>query len=579
MQELNNIYSRLLPDIIAITETWLHNEISDAELCLPGMELFRTDRHNRQGGGVALYMRENLKAQDLTPSAFEACPESLWKCIDLHGTKLLLGCIYRPPDSTASNDLLILQALHEAASHANTNLLIIGDFNLKSLMNPNLVRTYSPDSTFTQFRSTLNECVQQPIRIHIGIPTTQLDYVLSDDPNAVSDIRILAPLGLSDHVLILFSYANSSQLSSCKTHRKMNYRNSDYAGMSAFLSQLSWAITGVNDVNMVWTELKNKVSRAIKMFTPFYPPKKKTPKCWLRASTRKHLLKKRRAWDRFSLVQSPSSYEQYAKLRNIANSHVRQDKCYFQSKLRHQAKSNPKSFFKYMNGLSKVKPHIPNLSINGTLTHTPEEVPNTLATQFSSVVANSSPNSAIPYIPMPTGPNNLGLPNFSEEKVKYVLRKLDPRKSGGLDDIPAIVLRQLSDVLALPLSILFSLSYSTSTFPDDWKRCQILPRFKGGSRSSLQNYRPITMLPIGSKVMESIVAEELDSLLFQSNLLHENQHGFRKGRSCVTNLLCAADAWTMFADDCTPVDVVYLDFAKAFDTVDHSIIIRKLSTL
>jgi hypothetical protein len=406
---------------------------------------------------------------------------------------------------------------------------------------------------------------------------SQLDYVLTDDPAAVTNIQVLPPLSLSDHVVTTLSFAIASKVTRQSPSPKLNYRKTKYPEISQQLSHFNLGNTEPStDVDAIWLDIKQKVTDAVKQHTPLLEPKGNKQKGWLTASTKKLLLEKRKAWDRFRFTQFHESYLTYAKLRNLSVNKVRRDKIEFQVWLSTQAKHNPKYFYKYVNNLAKIKQHIPSLCTNQSSTETLKESANVLANHFSSVVSEDRDTAILINSVYSESANLLATPNFSIEAVRTKLINLDINKTAGSDGLPAIVLVGLADVLSEPLSKLFTVSYSTGQFPSDWKCCHVMPRFKGGNRSLPENYRPITMLPIISKVMESLVAESLDNLLTHCNTLSNNQHGFRKGRSCITNLLTVIDNWTTLADAAIPIDAIYLDLSKAFDKVDHELLLKKL---
>ncbi|CAH8497539.1 unnamed protein product, partial [Schistosoma bovis] len=143
---------------------------------------------------------------------------------------------------------------------------------------------------------------------------------------------------------------------------------------------------------------------------------------------------------------------------------------------------------------------------------------------------------------------------------------------------PAI-LREAASILATPLSVMFSHSLSRGKLPENWKLAHITPIFKGGRRNEPSSYRPVALLSLPSKLMESLICDGSNDYLLSLNFFSPQQHGFRKGYSCITNLLTAVDRWTSILDCKGKVDVIYLDFSKAFDKVNHLCLINKLKRL
>jgi hypothetical protein len=124
------------------------------------------------------------------------------------------------------------------------------------------------------------------------------------------------------------------------------------------------------------------------------------------------------------------------------------------------------------------------------------------------------------------------------------------------------------------MSVLFNLCIKTGTFPEIWKISKILPTHKSKDRSVIENYRPISIINNFAKIFESLIFDQLYFAL--SKLISPSQHGFMRGRSTTTNLFCATQLISDSIDKGFQTDVVYLDFSKAFDSLDHSILIQKL---
>ena len=138
------------------------------------------------------------------------------------------------------------------------------------------------------------------------------------------------------------------------------------------------------------------------------------------------------------------------------------------------------------------------------------------------------------------------------------------------------MLCELRDQLVKPLTKLFSLSLQTGIVPQGWKEARVVPLFKKGKRDRPENYRPVSLTSIVGKIFESIVKDNIVKHLDRHNLIKGSQHGFTKGRSCLTNLLQFIESVTKSVDDGNSLDIVYLDFAKAFDKVPYQRLFRKL---
>ncbi len=129
------------------------------------------------------------------------------------------------------------------------------------------------------------------------------------------------------------------------------------------------------------------------------------------------------------------------------------------------------------------------------------------------------------------------------------------------------------------MAIIFNKSLESGVVPQDWRDAFITPIFKKGPKSDPGNYRPVSLTSICCKIMESCLKDSISKHLEEQNLITSTQHGFYRGRSCTSNLLEFMEQVTELVDKGNPVDIVYLDFAKAFDKVPHGRLVKKLESL
>ncbi|GAB0176007.1 mitochondrial enolase superfamily member 1 [Grus japonensis] len=168
------------------------------------------------------------------------------------------------------------------------------------------------------------------------------------------------------------------------------------------------------------------------------------------------------------------------------------------------------------------------------------------------------------------------LPLVEEDRVREHLGKLDIHKSMSPDGMHPRVLRELADVIARLLSIIFERPWRTGEVPEDWRKANVTPVFKKGKKEDAGNYRPVSLTSIPGKVMEQLILGVINKHVEEKKVIRGGQHGFINGKSCLTNLIAFYDGMTGWVVERRAVDVVYLDFSKAFDTVSHNILIGKL---
>ncbi len=171
------------------------------------------------------------------------------------------------------------------------------------------------------------------------------------------------------------------------------------------------------------------------------------------------------------------------------------------------------------------------------------------------------------------------IPKITTSQVSTYLKKLDTTKSAGIDGIGPRILKLAADVVAPSIATLINKSINSGQFPSKMKEARVFPIHKGGSKTDPSNYRPISVLPTVSKIIERHVNNHLVGFLNKYDLIQPNQSGFREKHSCQMTLIKLVDEWTKHIDDGMVVGSIFLDFKKAFDMVDHQILINKLSVV
>ena len=242
------------------------------------------------------------------------------------------------------------------------------------------------------------------------------------------------------------------------------------------------------------------------------------------------------------------------------------------------AKNKPKAFWKYVRSRLKTISTIPSLiKSDGSKATRSKDKADTLNNFFASVFtvedSENIPDSNNCHVD-----KLLSSLHISPETVKEKLDKLDPNKSPGHDRWHPFFLKNLADSLCIPLSILFNKSLKEGAHKS-WLKATVTPIYKKGIKNSPGNYRPVSMTSVISKLMESILRDEIMTHVMQNNLLSNDQHGFVPGRDCLTQLLLCLEHWTSMVERGEVFDVVYTDFAKAFDSVAHERLLSKINNM
>ena len=195
---------------------------------------------------------------------------------------------------------------------------------------------------------------------------------------------------------------------------------------------------------------------------------------------------------------------------------------------------------------------------------------------FNQCFASKYCDPRVDVLPAPPVFNSPGLSQFTvpRGRISLLLRELSAHKACGPDGLSARIIKECADVLAVPLEIICDISVNTGVFPTVWKQANVIPVFKKGSRKLPENYRPVSLLPICSKILEKVVCESLLRVCLPA--LPTSQHGFLPSRSCISNLACFLEhCWSSISKG-KQTDAVYTDYSSAFTSVNHILLLHKL---
>ena len=222
-------------------------------------------------------------------------------------------------------------------------------------------------------------------------------------------------------------------------------------------------------------------------------------------------------------------------------------------------------FYAYVKQRTKCRPAIGPLKDEaGRIVHDNEKMAGIFNSYFSSVFTREDTNN-VPEAERVHNGEDICDVSITAKKVKDKIQRLRQGATSGTDSIGTGLLKELAEVVSSPLAYVMRRSLETGSVPDNWRTANVSPIFKKGAKSSPENYRPVSLTSICGKMMEAIIKDDVVSHLDKHKLIKPSQHGFMRGRSCTSNLLSFLETITAAVDDGEAVDIIFLDFAKAFD--------------
>ena len=581
LDELHTMICSLQPDIVGISESWTNNSILDSELGIFGYEVFRCDRPNlHRGGGVLLYIRIELQPiQHFPRSSF---PEQVWcKLRNKNKEEQLIGVCYRTPTASiyqSNTDTLLRDLLNELSGK---HFVLMGDFNYPHI-DWSAKQCMPTASRETQM--FLDCCEDNFFVQHVTVETrlkSTLDLVISDTLEAVDNMHLLGKFADSDHFMLCWniSYQHSTRANNqLDRSGTFDYAKGNFTAMRQELSTVDWKeLLQSLSLEECWKTFKEIVNSLEARHIPVkkFSKKKVQKPVWMSYKAMKLVTKKHNVYKKYKSVHHPA----YVKATKEVKKEIKKAKKKFESKLAQNIKDDKKSFYAYVRSKSKARTRIgPLTGDDGEAVEDSSDMAESFNKFFSSVFTDEDTGNVPIADNVFSGSKEDALQDVTvrDKMIVDKLTKLRSDKAAGADAMSPWLLKEVHDLLVTPISILLRKSLDEGTVPDDWRIANVCPIFKKGVKSHMGNYRPVSLTSQVSKVIESVLRDAIVSHLESNELIQDSQHGFRKGRSCLTNLLVFLDKVTGYIDEGYKVDVIYLDFAKAFDRVPHRRLLDKL---
>jgi hypothetical protein len=268
--------------------------------------------------------------------------------------------------------------------------------------------------------------------------------------------------------------------------------------------------------------------------------------------------------------------QEYKALEKETAKKIRNAKRKLEKNLASGEDKNNRKFTKYVKSKTKSKTSVgPLLSKEKKLITEEKEIAEELNKFFSSVFTKEDLQS----VPDPEVENvrkKMEPVRIEQQQIRNKIKKLRKTAAPGPDGITPAQLQSLGEAVILPLEIIYNKSMETGCTPEDWRKANVTPIHKKGTKGDPGNYRPVSLTSIPCKIMESIIKDRIMGHLLDNELIQESQHRFMPGKSCSTNLMEFMDFVTKAVDEGKPVDIFYLDFAKAFNKVPRQMLVKKM---
>ncbi len=587
LDDINVILGNSELDFLGIGESWLNDSISCAEISIPGYNLHRFDRDGgsglRGGGGVMIYAKSNRDCDHLYE--WNLCCEDVewtWLRLNLKATRpTYIGVLYRPPSGNIDHFLNLFESkIIDILSEGPVDVVVLGDTNIdwNKPRLPNCRKYKNLCHTLG-----LSQLIKLPTRITLET-STLIDHILTNREDLYPRTCLL-DLGISDHQLIVTSRKKLKPSKDVKFIECRSYRNFDGMAFQREIDLINWgSVYECVDVDESALLLKNLLLDVVNRHAPVISLKMRLhAPPWITGDYLAHI-DEREYWSR-KFTKCPCQFHLDLKQNAIFRTNILRDSLkqhYFEDQLQKCGNDMKKRWKLIRQFWPSGKSNADIKKINGkTIDVEMAEEINRFFANVGSHLAEAIPVPSQNLIDrffnnIPVFPPSFEFKELEEYDIAVLMRDLKPTTSAGIDGLSSRILKAAGPSLFKPLKHVLNLSLRSSVFPENWKTGCVTPLFKEGDASNPSNYRPISLLPTLGKLLERVAHTQLYQHFTDHQVLSNCQSGFRKGHSTTTCLFDFLDNIYQEVDEGRLCGVLFLDLRKAFDTVDHKILLKKL---
>lgn len=562
--------------VFAITESWFTKSHKDTEVSIEGYSLYRTDRTPKQWGTL-LYVKQGISVCRQYEKV--NIPSDVFKIVKKGMRSFILVNNYRPCSSDEAWNTTYQSLLHSiSVDFPGMSVYSMGDFNI------DLKKSSSDTEKLLEISGCngMMNLINKPTRI-TNDSSTIIDHFWTNDTDSVQKIDTF--VGVSDHFGIAISI---NQNPSKNEHQIVTYRDTKHFNSELFAKaislvpwQSSFVFEDVNDQYAHFCSLFNEIidEHAPLKTTKIKPKQSHLP--WMTPEIKamiktKNLLNKQSKADR-TLVPL------FKDMRRSVKKMLKQaENAYFETELK-KTKGNSRKLWQVLNKSTGFRKARTSTTIDSAKT---ANAFNNYFTNVSTGVHNELQNTVDTFRlqPMQINEPEVEPPLFSlrmseESDIRKIIDMLDPLKSVGHDNISSVFIRSANGTLSSVISQLVNNSIRSGMFPDDQKIAKVTPIHKKGEKDKPGNHRPVSVLPVISKIFERYIADRICDHVEGNGLVNLHQSGFRKHHGTHTALHHMVDNWATALGQKQCVAVLAIDLSKAFDCLHHDSILKSLNRL
>ena len=573
-------------DIVTMSETWLHPEYDDDLINWDGMKLFRQDRSNKKGGGIVVYIRDDLDCEVNIRRDLCINNKDL-ECFVLdiilkNDLKMQVVTLYRPPSGKLDNFFPHVKKLMKLSLKDGVEQWMLGDININTLREGTASSvTLSDLCKFKGFHKLIHQCTRP-----FGNSVACLDNILTSY-NGDMTSGVLNFL-VSDHLPVFCVKTKLKIEYLKKSLRVRNYKYFDVELFKDWLSEADWEdFYNLKDPDVAWLFILNHIYEYLDVNCPWETISVVDKRNrWMTGEILGLIGEREDAVDSFLRTRKTRYLTRAKQLRCRINKAIIHAKADYIKESLEQTKKDPKKFWRIINNVLKpevsVEPPI-LIGEDGFMKSNLDSV-NYLNDYFSGIGQQLSDNMSDKGHPVRTifdEPVESVYPKIvvNRELVDILFGEININKTSGIEGLRCDVLKCALRFLLDQMTWLYQLSFDEGIFPTPWKCARVNPIPKTGNQRLITNWRPISLLPVPSKIAEKIMHIHLTDVLDQQHFLTDHQYGYRQGRGTGDAIFRFLNNLYESRDRGHLTVACYLDLKKAFDSVHHGYLIEVLGKL
>ena len=574
--ELGQVLDKTYFDAFSVSESWLTKNTPKDRFMFNDFNIVRSDRKNKRGGGVCLFIRKQYsKFRKINIPNMCEMPEMLWVEIEVGRSKIAIGTLYKPPKIPCSAFRLAYDSLiHIYSKYEHT--ILAGDFNV-NLFNPDSYESrVLADSLIEPF--SLKQMVTSATRI-TDKSKTLIDLILVTRPENILCTGVCDAPGISDHCFTYCAYNIKRVKFQPYVVKRRDFRNFDREAFYQAIEFEPWEnILCVDSVDDKVSVLENLINSILDKFAPYksFVVNNKSATPWITDEILEKMDERDGCKDTFNKTGENVYWEAYKYLRNKVTAMMRaSQKKVFNDTINSNI-SNSGAFYK-----AAAKLHvIPNKKSKPNFNFSADALNKAFTSNNNKKLNEDFINSRISNLYKKTNPciHKFSFAPVSEEEVIKIVKSIKS-KSSGIDGINISTILLFLPRITTVLTNIINVSFELNQFPERWKKALITPIPKCEVPLQESDFRPISLLPTFSKVLEKAANIQIVAYLLKHDLLDPYQSAYRKNHSTFTALLKITYDILDSIDDSNITLLIFLDFSKAFDTVNHKILLAKLKIL